>query len=75
MAEVQALALTTIAKMVQLGGAVQIRPHLPELTAVMLESLSGMEVCTQHDSYELFLSLLLRLDISSHLILPYNTAA
>ena len=43
-AEVQGLALTTIAKMVEQAGPVQLRPHLPDLTTAMLESLSGMEV-------------------------------
>lgn len=44
MKEVQALSLTTIAKMVQTAGPQQIRPHLPRLVPAMLESLSGMEV-------------------------------
>jgi hypothetical protein len=43
-AEIQALSLTTISRMVQLAGAKQIRPHLPQLVTTMLESLSGMEV-------------------------------
>lgn len=42
--EVQGLALMTICKLVELAGAVQIRPQLPELVPPMLESLSGMEV-------------------------------
>lgn len=43
-AEVQALALTTIAKVVQMAKPEQIRGHLPDLVAALLESLSGMEV-------------------------------
>lgn len=42
--EVQALALTTICKLVELAGAEQIRPQLSDLVPPMLESLSGMEV-------------------------------
>ena len=42
--EVQALALMTICKLVELAGAEQIRPQLPELVPPMLEALSGMEV-------------------------------
>ena len=45
-AEVQGLALDTLVKMVKLAGPEVVRPHLPELTGVMLESLSGLEVCT-----------------------------
>ncbi|KAK9810293.1 hypothetical protein WJX72_008148 [[Myrmecia] bisecta] len=41
--EVQGLALTTIAKMVKAAGPAHIQPHLVDLTAAMLESLSGME--------------------------------
>ena len=63
MKEIQALALTTISRMVQLAGAPQIRPHLPQLVATMLESLSGMEAsnspppplgtgCSQHKRLE-----------------------
>ncbi len=53
MKEVQALSLTTIAKMVQTGGPEQIRPHLAQLVPAMLESLSGMEV--SHHAYDLIL--------------------
>lgn len=42
--DVQGLALGTIAKMVQLAQPQQLASHLPDLTAAMLESLSGMEV-------------------------------
>ena len=42
--EVQALALMTICKLVELAGAEQIRPQLPDLVPPMLEALSGMEV-------------------------------
>lgn len=46
MKEVQALSLATISKMVQTAGAEHIRPHLVQLVPAMLESLSGMEVCS-----------------------------
>jgi hypothetical protein len=42
--EVQALSLTTIAKMVQSASPDQLRPHFPQLVPAMLESLSGLEV-------------------------------
>ena len=45
-AEVQALALTTLAKIVAAAGADRIRPHLPELVPALLEALSGLEVCS-----------------------------
>ena len=46
MKEVQALALMTICKLVELAGPEQIRPQLADLVPPMLESLSGMEVQT-----------------------------
>ncbi|KAK9834910.1 hypothetical protein WJX81_007994 [Elliptochloris bilobata] len=42
-AEVQGLALTTLAKIVAAAGAERIRPHLPELVPALLEALSGLE--------------------------------
>ena len=36
----QALALTTLAKIVAAAGADRIRPHLPELVPALLEALS-----------------------------------
>lgn len=42
----QALALTTLAKIVAAAGADRIRPHLPELVPALLEALSGLEVCS-----------------------------
>lgn len=45
-AEVRGMALDTIAKMVKAAGPAQIQPHLADLSVTMLESLSGMEVCS-----------------------------
>ena len=44
-AEVRAMGLDMIAKMVKASGPAQIQPHLADLSVTMLESLSGMEVC------------------------------
>ena len=43
-ADVRALAIMTLTKLVQAGGPAQMQPHLADLTVAMLESLSGMEV-------------------------------
>ncbi len=43
-AEVQALALATLARIVEKAGPERIRPHLPELVPALLEALSGLEV-------------------------------
>jgi len=43
-AEVQALALAMLARIVEKAGAERIRPHLPELVPALLEALSGLEV-------------------------------
>ena len=43
-AEVRAMGLDMIAKMVKASGPAQIQPHLADLSVTMLESLSGMEV-------------------------------
>ena len=43
-AEVQGLALTTMAKIVATAGAERIRPHLPTLVPALLEALSSLEV-------------------------------
>lgn len=45
-AEVRAMGLDMIAKMVKASGPAQIQPHLADLSVTMLESLSGMEVCS-----------------------------
>ncbi|DBB07277.1 TPA: hypothetical protein ACH3X3_008782 [Trebouxia sp. C0006] len=42
-AEVRAMGLDMIAKMVKASGPAQIQPHLADLSVTMLESLSGME--------------------------------
>ena len=42
----RAMALDMISKMVKASGPAQIQPHLADLSVTMLESLSGMEVCT-----------------------------
>lgn len=44
-ADVRAMGLDMIAKMVKASGPAQIQPHLADLSVTMLESLSGMEVC------------------------------
>ena len=44
MAEVAALSMETVAKLVAAAGAAQARPLLPDLVPPLLESLSTMEV-------------------------------
>ena len=43
-AQMQALTLDTVGKIVKLAGPASIRPHLPDLATALLESLSGLEV-------------------------------
>lgn len=50
-AEVRAMGLDMIAKMVKASGPAQIQPHLAGLSVTMLESLSGMEVCRALGSF------------------------
>ncbi len=50
-AEVRAMGLDMIAKMVKASGPAQIQPHLADLSVTMLESLSGMEVCRALGSF------------------------
>ena len=49
-ADVRALAIMTLTKLVQAGGPAQMQPHLADLTVAMLESLSGMEVSSADKS-------------------------
>ena len=44
-AEVAALSMDTVAKLVAAAGAAQARPLLPDLVPPLLESLSTMEAC------------------------------